>query len=80
MISLAKYRLKKNKAELFGYYPHTHHLIFVFITKKEIRTPYVVKGITIICKITMGLIDFLHNECASQTNDQSTECDYISHN
>lgn len=66
VIFLVKYRLKKSKAEPFGYYPHTHHLIFLFVTKKEVRTPYVVKGITITCKITMGLIDLLHSKYASQ--------------
>lgn len=66
MIFLVKYRLEKNKAELFEYYLHTHNLIFLFVTKKEVSTHYTVKGITIICKITMGLIDLLHNEYASQ--------------
>lgn len=79
MIFLVKYGLERHEAELFEYYPHTCHLTFLFVTEKEISTHYVAKGMTITCKITMGLIDLLRNN-TNHREHQSIERDNISHN
>lgn len=51
----------------------------LFVTKKEVSTHYVAKGITITCKITMGLIDLLHKN-TYQREPKSMKWDNISHN
>lgn len=76
---MVKYGLERHEAELFEYYPHTYHLTFLFVTKKGVSTHYVAKGISITCKITMGLIDLLHNNTHHREH-QSIECDNITHN